>query len=54
MSINTANQMSDVLQYPMNKYIYYVLLMCEYHIATSFLCNKHLLNLSYIVVLCSN
>ena len=31
MTINTANQTSDILQYPMNYKFYFVLLMCEYH-----------------------
>ncbi len=44
MSLNTANQTSDILRYPMkNKFIMYW--SCLNTIVASFLCNKHLYNL---------
>ncbi len=44
MNVNTANQTSDILQYPMNnKFIMYC--SCVNTIVTSFLYNKHLYNL---------
>ncbi len=41
-NVNTANQTSDILRYPMNNTF---IMYCSYlnTIVTSFLCNKHLL-----------